>query len=332
MNTIKFQPITKKRTETHNVEVYSIKKMKFGEKEKQISSEAGLSIYVTNKCNAKCSFCMNMYEDNFLKCQELQESEYFNRLEYILEYLKPIKPAVLITGGETTKSAKLPQILKMLKEKGYKIRSFATNGSGLLDRIEGKTVVQHMLENGAVNNINISRMHYDEEKNNKIMKISEGITRNQLKQVMTFLNANEMDARIGCNLQKEGISTLEDMLTFKEEYKKLGADTVIFRELIPVDLKKEKSTAYERNRIEIKPIMEEIDKNSEFKYIRTMEGLQYIVKVYQYKDSLVKCYQEKEKQNPEIIKDLIFYANGDLVGNEWNTEDGILLRNEKGEK
>lgn len=332
MNTIKFQPITKKRTETHNVEVYSIKKMKFGEKEKQISSEAGLSIYVTNKCNAKCSFCMNMYEDNFLKCQELQESEYFNRLEYILEYLKPIKPAVLITGGETTKSAKLPQILKMLKEKGYKIRSFATNGSGLLDRIEGKTVVQHMLENGAVNNINISRMHYDEEKNNKIMKISEGITRNQLKQVMTFLNTNEMDARISCNLQKEGISTLEDMLTFKEEYKKLGADTVIFRELIPVDSKKEKSTAYERNRIEIKPIMEEIDKNSEFKHIRTMEGLQYIVEVYQYKDSLVKCYQEKEKQNPEIIKDLIFYANGDLVGNEWNTEDGILLRNEKGEK
>lgn len=332
MNTIKFQPITKKRTETHNVEVYSINKMKFEEKEKLISSEAGLSIYVTNKCNARCDFCMNMYEDNFLKCRELSDEKYFERLNYILDYLKPIKPAILITGGETTKSIKLPRILKLVKEKGYKIRSFATNGSGLLDRIEGKTVLQHMLENNAINNINISRMHYNEEKNNEIMKIKNGITRNQFKQVATFLNANEMDARVSCNLQKDGITTLEEMIIFKEEYRKLGIDTVIFRELIPVDPKKEISKAYEAKKIEIKPIMKEIENNKDFKYIRTMEGLQYIVKVYKYKDCLVKCYEEREKQNPDIIKDLIFYTNGNLVGNNWNDEDAVLLKNRKGDK
>lgn len=332
MNTIKFQPITKKRTETHNVEVYSINKMNFGEKEKLISSEAGLSIYVTNKCNAKCEFCMNMYEDNFLNCKELPDEKYFERLEYILDYLKPIKPTILITGGETTKSIRLPKILKLVKEKEYKIRSFATNGSGLLDRIDGKTILQHMLENDAINNINISRMHYDEERNNQIMKIKNGITKNQFKQIATFLNANGMDARVSCNLQKGGITSLDEMIIFKEQYRKLGIDTVIFRELIPVDSKKEISKTYEEKKIKIKPIIEEIDKSLDFKYIRTMEGLQYIVKVYKYKDCLVKCYQEKEKQNTEIIKDLIFYANGNLVGNSWNDEDGILLKNERGEK
>lgn len=336
MNTIKFQPITKKRTETHNVEVYSINKMKFEEKEKLISSEAGLSIYVTNKCNARCDFCMNMYEDNFLKCRELSDEKYFERLNYILDYLKPIKPAILITGGETTKSIKLPRILKLVKEKGYKIRSFATNGSGLLDRIEGKTVLQHMLENNAINNINISRMHYNEEKNRNIMNYKKDYCSNDmLAKIIPYAIKNNLRPRMSCLLLKDGVHTVEEMVNYMDYFEQLGVDNVIFRELMDYDqdkmINKEKMDYCKNNKVRLNDVWPEIDKDKRFVPIKNILGYYYYVEIYKYHNitmcsesaNLVQLYKEKEKHK-DIVYEMVFHPNGNLNGS-WVDNEEILL-------
>ena len=53
----------------------------------------------------------------------------------------------------------------------------------------------------------------------------------------------------------------------------------------------------------------------------------YVVKVYQYKDRLVKCYQEKKvnKINKDIIREFVFYPDGNLDGG-WNKQNNIILK------
>lgn len=326
MNTIKFEPANRPKTETHDVESYSIKQMNFAGKEYKVYSNVGLTIYVTNRCNCDCDFCMNKYEDNFLCSKEIRDNhEYLRRLEYILQYVSPLQPSVMITGGEPTKSERLPDVIKLVHKYGYKLRSFSTNGSGLLDIVDGKTILQHMYENDFVNNINISRHSASREKNYAIMRNEEDLTNQQLSQIARFCNKHNMNVRMGCTLQKNSVNNLAKMLEYQSYYESLGIATVIFRELIPIDANKKGFKEYQRNFVDISKIVECIDQSPEFIYLYTLDGLYYTVKYFQYKDKLVKCYKEKNTASPDIVRDLIFFADGRLVDTNWNDVSKVLL-------
>lgn len=326
MNTIKFSSIYDLKKETNNVEVYDIKKININGKEYKYYSNAQMSLYVTKKCNANCGFCMNKYEKRFCKALELDDSNYLKALNNVLDTLKLVNPPITITGGEPTKSMRLVPILRLINNKGYRFRTFSTNGTGLLDRYEGKTILSHILENNAINNINISRMVIDDENNKKIMRINQ--SNELIRKVFTFGKINNMDMRLSCSLQKGGVENLNDILEYNDYYEKIGIDTIIFRELIPINnCRKE----YNDSIIKIDKIFESIKNDSRFKYIKTLDGMYYNVYIYRYKDKLVKCYQEKrdlgKKIDDDIIREFVFYPDGNLDSG-WNKEDGIILRSE----
>lgn len=326
MNTIKFEPINKPKTETHDVEKYSIKKANFAGKEYDVYSNVGLTIYVTNRCNADCDFCMNKYEDNFLCSKEISDDgEYLRRLEYILQYIRPLNPSVMITGGEPTKSKRLPDVIKLVHRYGYKLRSFSTNGSGLLDVVNGKSILQYMYENDFLNNINISRHSVSRETNYEIMKNREDLTNQQLSQIASFCDKHNMRARMGCTLQKSSVNSLHKMIEYQRYYENLGIDAVIFRELVGIDPNKKGFEKYKRNFVDISKIVEHIEQSPEFVYLFTLDGLYYNVKHFQYKDKLVKCYKEKNTTSSDIVRDLIFYTDGRLVDTNWNDVSKVLL-------
>lgn len=326
MNTIKFEPIAKPKTETHDVEKFTIKKMKFEGKEYDVYSNVGLTIYVTNKCNADCDFCMNKYEDNFLCSKEiLEDEEYLRRLDYILAYIRPLNPSIMITGGEPTKSKRLPAVMKLVHQYGYTLRSFSTNGSGLLDVIEGKTMLQHMDENDFRNNINISRHSISREENYAIMKNKEDLTDQQLSQIASFCNEHNMRMRMGCTLQKSSVNSLEKMLEYQRYYARLGIDTVMFREPVSIDEYKKGAQTYQKEFVDISNIVKLMEQSPKFSYLYTLDGLYYSVKHFQYEDKLVKCYREKNTASPDIVRDLIFYADGRLVNTNWNDVSKVLL-------
>ena len=196
--------------------------------------------------------------------------------------------------------------LKMIKEKGYKIRTFSTNGSHLLDTYEGKYIIQYMLENNVLNNVNISRMAIDDEDNSKLMRISKDESRNKdLKIIATYAEANDIEIRLSCNLLKNGVKNLDDILRYKEFYNNLGIKTVMFRELIPLPYKDD-------NYINIDDVFEEIENNKDFELLRVLDGLYYIVKVYNYKDYIVKCYKEKGYEDKNVIREFVIYPDGKL--------------------
>lgn len=330
MNTVKFEPAWMPKTETHDVDKYTIKTMEIDGKAYDVYSNVGLTIYVTNQCNSDCSFCMNKFEENFLCSKEItDDEEYLERLEYVLRLLQPINPSIMITGGEPTKSRRLPRVIKLVHKYGYKLRSFSTNGTGLLDFIDGKTVLQYMYENDFLNNINISRHAISPADNFKIMKTKGDLTDSQLCEIAAYCSGHNMRIRMGCTLQQNSISNLSQMLEYYEHYQKLGIDTVIFREPVPINPKREGFEEYQRHTVDISKIFEAIELSPDFTYAYTLDGLYYNVKHFRYQDKLVKCYREKHTASPDIVRDLIFYADGRLVDTNWDDSSKTLLNYER---
>lgn len=322
MNTIKFSSIYELKKETNNVEIFEVKDINFDGINYKYYSNAQISLYVTKKCNGKCPFCMNNYEERYCKSKEINDQDYLYNFDRVLDKFKNIKPYITITGGEPTKNLKLIPIIRKIKKSGFKTRTFATNGTGLFDRYERKTIISHLLENGVINNINVSRMVIDDLENEKIMGIKQ--SNREIERIFTYGRINNMDIRLSCNLQKYGVKNLNDIINYIDFYNNIGVETVMFRELIPFE-----DETYKKNIVSIKPIFQEIENNKQFKYLRTLEGMYYIVKVYRYKDKLVKCYKEKKinKINNQVIREFVFYPDGNLDGG-WNKKNNILLKME----
>ena len=322
MNTIKFSNINDMRKETNNVEIYDINDIIIDDIKYKYYTNAQISLYVTKKCNGNCWFCMNNYEKRFCQSIELDDENYFYNIDRMLDNFEKIKPPITITGGEPTKDKKLITIIRKIHNRGFRTRTFATNGTGLFDRYEGKTIITHLLENGVINNINVSRMTVDDKQNKRIMGVNQSNA--DIKTIFTYGNTNGMDIRLSCNLQKDGVKNLDDILKYVNFYSDLEVNTIMFRELISI---KDASKYYNDRIINIEPIFNEIESNEEFEFLRTLEGMYYIVKVYRYKDRLVKCYQEKVNHNIEnsVIREFVFYPDGNL-DKGWNKDNNIVLK------
>ena len=312
MNTIKFSPINMGRMETSNVEDYNVIEREFNKKKYYCYEDAQISLYVTKRCNASCKFCMNFFEDRFLKCKELEDDLYFSKVSKYLDIFKDNKPWITITGGEPTRSKRLNKLLKIIKDKGYKIRTFSTNGSGLLDIVDGEVVIKTLLDNNVFNNISISRMATDDKENSHLMNISVDDSNNsKLEKIAMIGNNYDMEMRISCNLMKNGVSSLDDMLKFKEFYNNVGFKAVMFRELVHNTL----DSAF----VDMKKIVEEIRHNKDFVLLKVLKGHYYTVEVYRYKDEVVKCYLENDVLDKDIIREFVIYPDGKL-DNGFNNE------------
>jgi len=343
---MKFAPIDEKRQELYNVEDYELNDFIFNGKEKKVYSNVNLSIFIDDYCNADCKFCVAQlrFENRnlaFKKDKIDSEDEYFSRIESLLESLKSINPSISITGGEPSKSKKLPRLLKLINKYGYRKRTLTTNGSGLFDIMEGKTVLQHIIDNN-FQHINISKTHYDEDINKSIMRYdhSTGYCSNEdLETIATISLANGLRPRLSCLLLKEGISNLDKMIKYMDVYKKLGFDNIIFRELMDYDLDKmsniQKVIYNVENKVKLDSIWEEVENNKNFTPIRDLLGYYYHVKVFKYENidfvsesaNLVKLYDEKEKHK-DIVYEMVIHPNGNLNGSWVDNEDILVPYNE----
>ena len=337
MRTMKFAPIREKRQELYNIEDYELMPFNFNGNEKQIYSNVNLSIFVDDYCNADCKFCVAQLRfenrsQTFKKDKIKSDAEYYQRIDEILKYLKPINPSVSVTGGEPTKSKRLPEILRIINKHGYRKRTLTTNGSGLLDVMEGKTVLQHIIDNN-FSHLNISKSHYNEDINKGIMRYENGYCSNEMiETIATISLANGLRPRMSCVLLKNGINTIEEMVKYMEYYQSVGIDNIIFRELMDFDktkmINQEKMQYNFENKIYLNDIWKKIDADKRFTPIRNLLGYYYYVEVYKFQKvdmcsegaNLVKLYDEKEKHK-NIVYEMILHPNGNLNGSWVDNED-----------
>jgi len=274
MNTLKFSKISEVTTEQHNQEVFREKKIKIFDKKINIYIPNNLSLFVTNVCNSNCFFCINSKYTN----QDDNDLFYYKTLEETLDELSPDEFEITITGGEPTiKVERFVKTLKMCHKKGFHFRTISTNGLNLLKKYKGKELCEYMVENGAVHNINISRMDI---KDNKEIMGRDSLTNNDIEKLARFFYNHDAEMRISCNLINGYVDSMEKILEFVNHYQSLGVPTVMFRELVGVN-----------NSIKMTDIFKP---TKDFKKIDSIKAEVYDVEVYEYKDYLVKHYIQKE--------------------------------------
>lgn len=344
MNTLKFQPIREKRQECFNVNDYSFNDFNFEGKQRRVYSNVNLSIFTDDYCNANCKFCVAQlrFENKgqmYKKDRITSDEEYFARLDEVLEKLRPLNPSISITGGEPTKSHRLVPILRLIEKYGYRKRTLTTNGSGLFDIVEGKPIIQHITDNH-FQHLNISKAHFDEDINKRIMQYETGYTSNEdIAKIATFSKMHNLRPRLSCLLLKEGISNKEDILKYLEFYQSLGIDNIIFRETM--DYNEEtmcnipKMKYLKENKVKLNDIWKTIDGDDRFTPVRQLLGYYYYVEVYKYQNvdmvsesaNLVKLYEQKQIAE-DVVFEMIFHPNGNLNGS-WVDNEDILLEYDK---
>lgn len=290
MNTLKFSKLANKATEQHNLEIKDIQETTLFGKKVTISYPCNLNLFITNICQNNCSFCINKDYSG----TDVSDELYYKALYETLEELKDKSIEITITGGELSLNVeRFVKTMQICRDYGVKCRTVSTTGLGLFQEYNGKALCQHMVENGFIHNINISRMAYEEEKNRDIFQGNQNLTNQELEKLRIFFKLNKAELRLSCNVLDRNVNNLEKILDFVEKYKKF--DAIMFREIVGGTIK-------------LSDIGEFDDR---FSYVEMLNGIYYNVDVYMYKDYLIKYYKSN-KVDKNMISSLSL-RNGVLM-------------------
>jgi molybdenum cofactor biosynthesis enzyme MoaA len=306
----------------------------------RVYANANLSVYSAQPCNARCPFCVEELrpasrgtELDRQKTVEHDDHCYFERLDRVLEALRPLDPSVSVTGGEPSIDPRLPGTLGLLQRHGARKRTMTTNGSGLLDMRQGRRVLDWITTSG-VRHLNISRAHPDQETNARLMRLADGLTPVQLRQVAASARAGGTRVRLSCVLVRGAIDDFAGVLGYLDFAASLGIDNVIFRQLMKTD----PATAApnfvvrfsDERRVALEPILDEVSHDGRFEFQRQVVGYYYYVEVWRYahldvvfEEADLDHLEAARRTRPGVLHELVFHPNGRLCST-WQPWDGVL--------
>lgn len=315
----------------------------------EVYGNANFSVVATNACNAKCRFCVQelKYEkaagDYCTSSSGAPKDDgYFASLDRALTAVKPLDPSVAITGGEATMEPRLPRTLEILASHGVRKRVLTTNGSYLMKKVGGspKTVLEHLVDY-KLEHLNVSRAHWDRARNAELMLLPEVPKDDEeFVQAMKIARANGIRPRLSVVLLKEGVGTLEEMKQYLDWAASIGVDNVVFRQLMLYDENEVQRDAVARyseaQRALLEPILERIDRDADFQFVKQVLGYYYYVEVYRYKGidvvceiaDLAKIDEERRKiearGGKKKVYEFVFHPNGSL-NSSWKEWEDVLL-------
>ena len=328
------------RQKDYKIEDYETESFSFKTGKKDVYKNFNLSIFVDDKCNADCKFCVAQlrYEHKGLLYQKdhiIDDKEYIDRLRRVLETIRPLNPSISITGGEPTISNRLVSILELVNELGFRKRTITTNGSGLFRVINNKTILQHLIDN-KFDHLNISRVCIDEKLNKEIMQYEPGLycSNEMIKEISKQVKNTNLKIRMSCVLLSQSVHTVNQIKEYVDFYKAYGINNFIFRQLMDYDHKavnKEKIEYCDKNKVDLNEIWKEIESHPEMKPYLNLLGYYYYVEIYKYNSctiasesaNLEQQYFEKDKHK-NMVYEMIFHTNGNLCGS-WIPDEEVLM-------
>jgi cyclic pyranopterin phosphate synthase len=306
----------------------------------RVYANANLSVYSAERCNAACPFCVEELRPASRgvelvgqKRREDDDVRYFDNLSATFDALAPFGPTLSITGGEPSKDPRLPEIVKLVSRAGMRKRTLTTNGSGLLDRRGGRRVIDWICDHG-FNHLNISVAHPDPARNSRLMQLAAPLSLEQLQEVVRVAAQAGLRVRLSCILQRASVATLADVRGYLDFARSIGADNVIFRQLMKSDPQTQLANSVVRysdqQRVPLEPLLDEISSDKSFQFERQIVGYYYYVEVWRY-GSIGAVFEEAnlaqletvKRRDPETIHELIFHPSGTL-NSTWQPWDGIL--------
>jgi cyclic pyranopterin phosphate synthase len=305
-----------------------------------VYANANLSIYSAQRCNAACPFCVeelrpasrgkSLHRDKQI---ERNDTRYFERLEATLDALRPLAPTISITGGEPSKDPRLVRILQRVAKTPAKRKTLTTNGSGLLDVMGGRCVLDDVAD-ARLHHLNVSVAHPDQVANAALMRLRGGLTPAELQFVVSAVAHAGTRVRLSCVLLEAGVRSVGDILAYLDFARSLGVGNVIFRQLMksdPATHAPNSVVAYsDEQRVLLEPLLGEISDRPQFEFVKQVMGYYYYVEVYRYQGMDV-VFEEADlaqlevvkQERPGVIHELVFHPNGRLAST-WQPWDGVL--------
>lgn len=318
--------------------------MVFETGEKQVYGNFNFSIFIDDFCNATCAFCVaEMRYEEFGKHYEKTKAfktdneGYYRRLRETLDMVAHLNPSVSITGGEPTISPRLPEVARILDEYGIRKKVVTTNGTGLFLRFPGEKLnnIDTLVETG-FDHVNISRAHYDDNENRRIMayKAKNNTGAKQIIRAQEYFAQTDVKTRLSCVLTKNGINTVEAMKDYVKFFQDSGGfDNFIFRELMYHNRRTENESIVEwsnRERVLLNDLWPTFDKDSDFEEVTSVLGYYYYVEIWKLLGSTIASessnleqhYIEKDSHK-DVVYEVVFHENGNLTSS-WIDDEEIL--------
>lgn len=167
-----------------------------------------LYVVVNRKCNAGCEFCE--FTDSKTSSVDLENLEKIISDIYKIGMINKLH----ITGGEPGLDVqKVKEITKICKDKD-KLIGTSVNSNG--------TNLEKLLTIETLDNIALSRHHYNEDKNKELMKI-QTVSNND---IMRLDDELKKKIHLSCNLIKEYIDSPDEIRKYLEFASKLNINDV----------------------------------------------------------------------------------------------------------
>lgn len=317
---------------------------------RRLYGNANLSIYVRQRCNARCAFCVEELRPasrgvrlEMQRRVQADDARYLAALDRTLDEVGALVRSVSVTGGEPSRDPTLPAILRRVGRLEGLRRTMTTNASGLWLEREGKPVIEHIAA-ARLHHLNISRAHLDSDENARLMAMHGGAHEGgglddvALAAAVARAEAAGVSVRLSCVLLREGVADLDDVRAYLAFAAGQGVRHVIFRELmwpdparvLPVGVARYSA----RERVPMRPLLAAVDRHPDFRRVRQIVGYYYYVEVFgttafgpamsvTFEAADLALIERQRAAEPDLVHELIFHPSGTL-SSTWQAWDGRL--------
>ena len=301
------------------------------------NNQLSITPYIYNACSANCQFCSEklVRGGSITVCNGIC-NDYADKFERILNRVKTTPLFLSLSGKEPTESKEqlriILEVVRKFQQEGGLVtdKVMYSNLSGFAKDFDGLVDV---IKNQDLTRIECSRHHFDEEKNQWIVKFKkyngdvEPIKRNDVfAGVVKRLN-KIVPVKLVCVLQKAGVGKVEEIIEYLNFAKEMGVTDVVFRELAMfgdcVELGRTQKYIVD-NRVELMDLLIALP-TDKFKINNIVKGYYYFSFGYKFGDMNVNFemsdYEEMIKYHNDMDADkiykLIYYPNG-ILCKDWN--------------
>ncbi|MFK8101750.1 MAG: hypothetical protein AB8G15_04480 [Saprospiraceae bacterium] len=298
------------------------------------------------KCNAHCRFCSEELQRKHQKELTAENviqnhEEYFTGLAAAFKALSGLKSMGLSLSGLEATSDPL-WLLRLLELIGqpedvpvFNEKVLYTNATGLHKHPDLILALQAT----HFDRLEISRCHYDDQINQKIMYINrnEAVHQNAPYEALIKKLGDYVPVKNSCILTQIGVNKLSEVEHYLNWAHNLGVKQVVFRELSRLDdsyLENNTKQWVEKHRVPIDPLLQAIMPNltqtrTDWEYLHSNAGYYYYNEHFLYRGAVevileTSSYHElRSRTESEVTQKLVFHSNGNLCG-DWDPNSAVL--------
>ena len=304
-------------------------------------------------CSARCGFCSEnlRHSDSTIAAARLRPDDaYFDGLAAALMQLRDLPLSWSLSGLENTDDAdwflRLLDTLRNAERAGAQVeqRVLYSNGAGFAG--PHSEALQDALVGLGLDWIELSRHHLDAQKNQDIMRFRDGIAvqRSDVFEALLPKLALRIPVKLVCIVQRDGVCSADAVARYLDTACKLGASSVIFRELSKVgDDYRVNATARHiaATRVHVDTLVGELfadpQLRGDLEPVRLTEGYYFWNLVCRWRNTLDVIFEaadytamHQQHDSGRIYK-LVYFANGELCGG-WEPGRHVLWKAPHGQQ